>query len=571
MSETRELRETLAEVHERFSRMLHDCSLDLATVLRTSRNLPPDLQRLALHLAADIVFNHHRAFEQAIRTPLALPSPRDETRALPAPFAPSPAGALLPAVPGLSGSRGPTTSAVAPAAVVGPPAMCRPVPEPADALSRLQRADRRSAPRAASVDLSQLERLLHTLRHQAPQLLTHAPAYTGASQWPESGGSAAAYSYGAADRSGHEGGHHPPYDTGRGGGVALVFDAQQIEPADTQGDGQDGGDEEARRAAPSQSRRGPGGKRRSAMLAASMVAVAIVSAGVVLATATRSLDDRAGSGPVADSEASQQRSPGNRAPLLASPTSADRTPLPTQSQKAPGVRWPSGFTDAEGEPPHDRPPVVLRTVPVNGPIVTLASSAPQGRAEAEPTVRSGQGALPPIMPAQPLQRHESPSAAVRLSAERLERGPTEREVGPLASPPEAAHRPRHPPSVIDSTPQGRAAAQEKPAARAPATAKAAPPPPQKAEDSATVRARYAPSLLKVKNPAAALEVFNDLRSRHGVVLSGKSAELRTVIAADNETWYQVLAVPAGTERQAADICRQLGEEGKALGCSVMTY
>lgn len=92
--------------------------------------------------------------------------------------------------------------------------------------------------------------------------------------------------------------------------------------------------------------------------------------------------------------------------------------------------------------------------------------------------------------------------------------------------------------------------------------------------AATVKppaARYAPALLRSKNPAAALQLFEALKQRHVAALTNKSAELRRTSVAGDDTWYQVVVVPAGTKTAAETCCRELGPEGRALGCSVTLY
>ncbi len=80
--------------------------------------------------------------------------------------------------------------------------------------------------------------------------------------------------------------------------------------------------------------------------------------------------------------------------------------------------------------------------------------------------------------------------------------------------------------------------------------------------------RFAPMLFELRDGPAALQVFEDLKKRHGEVLADKQGELRTYVGSDGNTWYRVVALPAGTEAEAIKICRSLGSEGHALGCTV---
>lgn len=82
--------------------------------------------------------------------------------------------------------------------------------------------------------------------------------------------------------------------------------------------------------------------------------------------------------------------------------------------------------------------------------------------------------------------------------------------------------------------------------------------------------RFTPALILVKNPAAALQVFESVRQRHAAVLNGRTPEVRPVVLANKETWYQVILQPPGTRSDAEHLCQKLGSEGKALGCSAVS-
>ena len=80
--------------------------------------------------------------------------------------------------------------------------------------------------------------------------------------------------------------------------------------------------------------------------------------------------------------------------------------------------------------------------------------------------------------------------------------------------------------------------------------------------------RYASMFMTLKDGAAALQIFEDLKIRHAEVLADKRGELRSYVGSDGQTWYRVVALPAGTEVEATKICQSMGSEGHALGCTV---
>jgi hypothetical protein len=86
--------------------------------------------------------------------------------------------------------------------------------------------------------------------------------------------------------------------------------------------------------------------------------------------------------------------------------------------------------------------------------------------------------------------------------------------------------------------------------------------------SSASQTRYVPVLILLKNPAAALQVYSQLRKRHPTLLGTKTAAVKSVTMDNNETWYRVVLNPAGTKDAAQSVCQQLGAEGVALGCSV---
>ena len=90
-----------------------------------------------------------------------------------------------------------------------------------------------------------------------------------------------------------------------------------------------------------------------------------------------------------------------------------------------------------------------------------------------------------------------------------------------------------------------------------------------AGQSSASRTRYVPALILVKNPAAALEVYAQVRKRHPALLGAKTAAVKPVTMENKETWYRVVLNPAGTKDAARSVCQKLGAEGAALGCSVL--
>ena len=80
--------------------------------------------------------------------------------------------------------------------------------------------------------------------------------------------------------------------------------------------------------------------------------------------------------------------------------------------------------------------------------------------------------------------------------------------------------------------------------------------------------RFAPILVTLRDGPAALQIFEELKQRHAAVLANKSAQLRSFVGPDGNTWFHLIALPAVTEAEARNLCQALGAEGKALGCSV---
>ncbi|MEZ5899110.1 MAG: hypothetical protein R3D51_06405 [Hyphomicrobiaceae bacterium] len=83
--------------------------------------------------------------------------------------------------------------------------------------------------------------------------------------------------------------------------------------------------------------------------------------------------------------------------------------------------------------------------------------------------------------------------------------------------------------------------------------------------------KFAPVILVLRDGKVALQIYQDLQKRHPAVLGNKTAELRSFTGTDQTTWVQLLAVPSTSKKDAEAICEQLGSEGKALGCNVVSY
>jgi hypothetical protein len=99
-------------------------------------------------------------------------------------------------------------------------------------------------------------------------------------------------------------------------------------------------------------------------------------------------------------------------------------------------------------------------------------------------------------------------------------------------------------------------------------AKAAPP--WQTASVAAAAQHFVPVLVTLKYKPAALQIFEDLQTRHAA-LANKKAELRSFVGPDGKTWYHVVAVPAVTEEEATEVCHSLGSEGEALDCTVAPY
>ncbi len=99
---------------------------------------------------------------------------------------------------------------------------------------------------------------------------------------------------------------------------------------------------------------------------------------------------------------------------------------------------------------------------------------------------------------------------------------------------------------------------------------AKPAPSSSATQTGAASSPFVPVLLTLKDQTSALQVFRDLQKRHPA-LATKTAELRSIVGPDQQNWYQVLAVPSGTQAEATELCRKLGPEGEALDCKVAAY
>ena len=84
----------------------------------------------------------------------------------------------------------------------------------------------------------------------------------------------------------------------------------------------------------------------------------------------------------------------------------------------------------------------------------------------------------------------------------------------------------------------------------------------------TAAPRFAPILVTLRDGPAALQIFEELKQRHGPTLADKRAHLKSFVGPDGNTWFRLIALPAVTEAEARKLCQALGAEGKALGCKV---
>lgn len=91
-----------------------------------------------------------------------------------------------------------------------------------------------------------------------------------------------------------------------------------------------------------------------------------------------------------------------------------------------------------------------------------------------------------------------------------------------------------------------------------------PPPP-------IAKTRFAAQLTMLRDEATIRRLFVELQRRHPGALGGKQPEIRRLVDDHSRTWFKLLAVPPQSKDQAGDICAKLGSEGKALGCSIISY
>jgi len=83
--------------------------------------------------------------------------------------------------------------------------------------------------------------------------------------------------------------------------------------------------------------------------------------------------------------------------------------------------------------------------------------------------------------------------------------------------------------------------------------------------------KFAAAILALRDGKAALQIYQDLQNRHPGVLGSKKGELRSFNGPDQTPWVQVLVLPPSSKEDAQAICQNLGAEGTALGCKVVSY
>lgn len=83
--------------------------------------------------------------------------------------------------------------------------------------------------------------------------------------------------------------------------------------------------------------------------------------------------------------------------------------------------------------------------------------------------------------------------------------------------------------------------------------------------------KFAAAILALRDGKAALQIYQDLQNRHPGVLGSKKGELRSFNGPDQTPWVQVLVLPPSSKEDAQAICQNLGAEGAALGCKVVSY
>ncbi len=83
--------------------------------------------------------------------------------------------------------------------------------------------------------------------------------------------------------------------------------------------------------------------------------------------------------------------------------------------------------------------------------------------------------------------------------------------------------------------------------------------------------KFAAAILALRDGKAALQIYRDLQNRHAGVLGNKKGELRSFNGPDQTPWVQVLVLPPSSKEDAQAICQNLGAEGAALGCKVVSY
>lgn len=127
-------------------------------------------------------------------------------------------------------------------------------------------------------------------------------------------------------------------------------------------------------------------------------------------------------------------------------------------------------------------------------------------------------------------------------------------------PPETAHAVKPPAAAKRSAALATLAASEP--SKAP-LAKSAP-----ASITGPVFEFFMPAIIVLKDDQALHQLFAELKERHPAALARRHAYVRH-LNRSGEALYQLLVGPAGTRAQAKSVCKNLGAEGEALGCTVV--